>query len=58
MRTNETRSESTHAGGWNANVSQCGGGGDGGDGGGDGVGGGDGGDGGGDGGGQTYRAST
>ena len=58
MRTNETRSESTHAGGWNANVSQCGGGGDGGDGGGDGAGGGDGGDGGGDGGGQTYRAST
>ena len=57
-RTNETRSESTHAGGWNANVSQCGGGGDGGDGGGDGPGGGDGGDGGGDGGGRTYRASA
>ena len=57
-RVKETRSESTHAGGWNANVSQCGGGGGGGDGAGDGAGGGDGGDGGGGGGGQTYRASA
>ena len=53
-RTKLTRKLSKHAGGWNGNTAQLGGGGDGGEGGGDGVGGGDGGDGGGEGGGHLY----